>query len=114
MKGVRKGGREKGGRKKSVEGCNGERVRNRLHEGKEKKESVEKEDKNKRRNIHNVTYISREMFFFFQFNVKKLLNWGRTEVKWIWGYKFKGNCHIYSGYFTRDRFWFNIYSINED
>lgn len=45
-------------------GCNGRRVRNRLREGKEKRESVESEDKNKRRNIHNVAYISCVMFFF--------------------------------------------------
>lgn len=58
-----KGGREKGGRTKIVQGCNRRRVRNRLREGKEKRESVESEDENKRRNIHNVTYISCEMFF---------------------------------------------------
>lgn len=50
-------------------GCNGERVRNRLRKGKEKRESVKSEDKNKRRNIH-VTYISHEMFFL-QSNIKK-------------------------------------------
>lgn len=42
----------------------GEGVRNRLREGKEKRESVESEDKNKRRNIHNVTCISHERVFF--------------------------------------------------
>lgn len=70
MKGVMKGVRKEGGRK--VEGqkvCvgglqQGEGVRNRLCEGKEKRESVESEDKNKRRNIHNVTCISHERVFF--------------------------------------------------